>query len=321
MHPKVSIIIPVYNTSQYLERCLKSVLDQDLEEIEIFVIDDASTDNSIKILESFVKRDERIILKKFETNQGQAAARNWGIKQAKSDYILFVDSDDFLQPNVLRELYNKAYLENLDILEARHYRLKVEKKEEFPPKFKLMSQILTGDKYLKETNNISVMVWNKLWKRSFLIENDILFKKRNFEDEDFVVRAFMQAKRVKNIGNFLYNYLIRQNSTMRSEVTLGKVKDYVALTQELDRLYSKADTVEMKQAIQKLLNHNFLGGPEYFRNKDNKQVKSSFSTFKIIFSKYRWNILTCKRTNIGLRILIFLDPFLANLIYRKWRLK
>lgn len=96
MQPKISIIIPVYNSSSYLERCLQSVADQDLKEIEILVIDDASTDNSLEILKDFVKRDERIILETFERNQGQATARNWGIKQARGEYILFVDSDDFM---------------------------------------------------------------------------------------------------------------------------------------------------------------------------------------------------------------------------------
>lgn len=319
MQHKVSIIIPVYNTSLFLERCLESVLDQDLEEIEVLVIDDASTDHSYQILERFEAKDERILLKKFEHNRGQAIARNWGIQQAKGEYILFVDSDDFMEPNILKDLYRAAQEDNLEILEARHYRLEAKGTTKFPPNFKLLSQFLPGDEYWKETGNISIMVWNKLWKRSFLVDNNLNFEDRNFEDEDFVVRAFMEAKRVKNFDKFIYNYLIRANSTMRSKVTPQKVLDYVGLTEELDRLHSLAKTVEMKEAIQKLLNHNFLGAPNYFQDRDNKIVKSSFLRFQEIYKKHRWNMLFGNGTNAFLRILIFLDPFLANRVYSKLR--
>lgn len=319
MRPKISVIIPVYNTEEYLEKCLRSVLDQDLEDIEILVIDDASPDNSLKILERFKDRDERIILKKLEYNQGQAKARNWGLSQAKGDYILFVDSDDFSEPNVLKTIYNKAVKDDLDILEARHFRLTEEKTTEFPQNFKLLNEVLPGDKYWKESGNISITVWNKIYKRTFLLGNNILFKNRKFEDEDFVVRAFMLAKRVKNTELFIYNYLIRENSTMRSAVTPQKVQDYVDLTQELDKLYSLANTVEMKEGIQKLLNYNFLGAAKYFEDLEAEEVQQNFLKFKKIYKKYRWKILTSSRTNFPIRILLFLNPFLANRLYKKFR--
>src|SRR5690554_3745345 len=283
MRPKVSVIIPVYNTEQYIEKCLKSVLNQDLEDIEILIIDDASPDNSLKIIERFKNIDPRIILKKQEYNQGQAKARNWGLSQAKGDYILFVDSDDFSAPNVLKTIYNKAVKDDLDILEARHFRLTEEKITEFPPNFKLVNEVLSGDKYWKESGNISIMVWNKIYKRTFLLENNILFKDRKFEDEDFVVRAFMHAKRVKNTELFIYNYLIREDSTMRSAVTPQKVQDYVDLTQDLDRLYSLAETFEMKEGIQKLLNYNFMWAAEYFEDIEAEEVRNSLLKFKKIY--------------------------------------
>lgn len=319
MLPKVSIIIPVYNTSEYLEKCLNSVLNQNLENIEILIIDDASTDNSLQILERFKNSDQRIVLKEFEYNQGQAIARNWGISHAKGDYILFVDSDDFSETNVLKDLYNEALKDDLDILEARHFRLSEGSQTEFPPNFKPLKDVLPGDSYWKESGNISIVVWNKIWKRTFLIENNILFEDRYFEDEDFVVRAIMKAKRVKNTESFIYNYLIWENSTMRSAVTLKKVQDYTSLTQELDRLYSLANTLEMKEGIQKLLNYNFLNAPDYFKDLDSEEVRNNFLKFKEVFKKYRWKIITNKPTNLLLRVLIFFNPFLANKFYKQFR--
>ncbi len=319
MRIKVSIIIPVYNTAEYLEKCLKSILNQDLESIEILIIDDASTDNSYQILENFKNNDERIVLNKLEHNQGQAKARNWGICHASGDYILFLDSDDFLETNVLKKLYNTVLLENLDILEARHFRLYDARKIEYPSNFKSLNKALPGDKFWKESGNISVVVWDKIWKRTFLVENNISFEDRKFEDVDFVVRAFMKAEKVKNIDLFIYNYLIRNNSTMTSLVVPQKVQDYVGLTQELDRLSLMAATLEMKEAIQKLLNYNFLSAPDYFREIDNEEVRNNFLKFKKIYNKHRWSIITNKPTNFLLRIFIFINPFLANKMYKKFK--
>ncbi len=319
MQPKFSVIIPVYNTAEFLEKCLRSILNQDIKDIEILVVDDASTDNSVEIVEKLRNTDKRIILNKFEYNQNQASARNWGIQHATGDYILFVDSDDFLEPNVLKSLYDQVVVDDLDILEARHFRLSDSQVTEFPINFIPVNEVLPGGKYWKKAGNISVMVWNKVWKRELLIENKILYADRKFEDEDFVVRAIMNAERVKNTELFIYNYLIRPNSTMTSGATIDKIRGYIGLTLELDRLYSLATTLEMKEGIQKLLNYNFLNGPLYFEDTENKEIREYLLNFKKVYKKYRWRILTNKPTKISLRILVFLNPFLANKFYTKFR--
>ena len=95
--PFVSIIVPVYNTEEYLEECLNCLVNQTLENIEIICINDASTDNSLKILNDFSKNDDRIIIISNETNQGLSITRNRGIKAAKGEYIVFFDSDDLIE--------------------------------------------------------------------------------------------------------------------------------------------------------------------------------------------------------------------------------
>ena len=112
---KVSVIIPVYNTAQFLPQCLDSISNQTLKEIEIICINDGSTDNSLEILNTYAQKDKRIIVLN-QNNQRQGAARNKGLKIAKGEYVQFVDSDDWLHPECLERLYEKAKKFNLDML-------------------------------------------------------------------------------------------------------------------------------------------------------------------------------------------------------------
>ena len=111
---KLSVIIPVYNVENYLRECLDSITSQTVKDIEIICIDDGSTDNSPKILKEYQKKDSRIKIITKE-NGGQASARNLGIKKAQGEYIAFIDSDDFIESEMLEKLYTKAKDNNLDI--------------------------------------------------------------------------------------------------------------------------------------------------------------------------------------------------------------
>ena len=112
---KVSVIIPVYNTEKYLRRCLDSVCNQTLRDIEIICINDCSTDNSLSILEEYAGNDNRIKLIDFKENKGAAVARNTGIDMAEGKYIGFVDSDDFVDLDFYEKLYTKAVETGADI--------------------------------------------------------------------------------------------------------------------------------------------------------------------------------------------------------------
>ena len=114
---KLSIIIPVYNVEKYVLRCLDSCYRQDLPEsdYEVICVDDGSTDNSSSLIETFAKKHNNIVVL-HQSNAGQSAARNYGLKKAKGDYIWFIDSDDWIQPNVIKRLLIQAYQENLDTL-------------------------------------------------------------------------------------------------------------------------------------------------------------------------------------------------------------
>ena len=112
---KVSIIVPFHNVETYIEQCLKSLVNQTLTDIEIICIDDASTDASKDIVKGFMRKDERITLLNTEKPSGQSSARNMGLKIAKGDYIGFVDSDDWVEPDMFEKMYNRALDGDTDI--------------------------------------------------------------------------------------------------------------------------------------------------------------------------------------------------------------
>ena len=113
---RVSVIITVYNIERYIGECLDSILNQDIDEIEVICVDDASTDNSYMVLKEYEKKDRRIHIILNETNMGQASSRNVGCRLAKGEYLYVMDGDDWLKPGALRKLYACAKEDNLDIL-------------------------------------------------------------------------------------------------------------------------------------------------------------------------------------------------------------
>ena len=189
----VSIIIPVFNTEKYLSKCLDSVCNQTLENIEIICIDDGSTDNSLSILKEYAERDNRIkiISKK---NEGQGVARNLGICQAKGEYIGFVDSDDFVTHNMFDTLYKKSKKYNLDLVMCKVASFNEISKEINDSLWYYSLGVFKG--FQKNIFNhidtfeftcvISVTPYNKLYKRELLINKSILFPENLiFEDEVF----------------------------------------------------------------------------------------------------------------------------------------
>ena len=228
---KLSVIIPVYNVENYLEACLDSVHNQTLTDIEIICVNDGSTDNSLNILNEYSKKDSRIRIITKE-NGGQATARNLGIKMAKGEYIAFVDSDDFIEPDMLEKLYTKAKDNNLDLAMCKiatydnhtkeikdnvwYYMLGV---------FRDFKKDIFTHKDTKEfTCNIAVTPYNKIYKSSLLKDNNILFPEGLiFEDEKFFYDVYLRARKVSIIDEFLYYYRVNRKG---STVDIQKENDY-----------------------------------------------------------------------------------------------
>ena len=225
---KVSIIIPVFNTEKYLHICLDSLINQTLKEIEIICIDDGSTDHSLDILKDYAKKDARIKIISKE-NGGQAIARNIGIDNASGEYIGFVDSDDYVDLEMFEKLYDHAKFNDLDIDMC-----KVSLFEDGTTDFKdnvwyyalnvfngFKKEVFTHIDTKDFTCEISVTPYNKIYKNSFIKENNIKFAEGLiFEDEVFFFDAYLHAKKVSFFKENLYYY-----RTDRPGSTVEKTSD------------------------------------------------------------------------------------------------
>lgn len=208
---KVSIIIPVYNVEKYISKCLDSLVNQTLEEIEIIVVNDGSPDNSQKIIDKYVKKYPNIIKSFVQENGGQGSARNFGLTKANGEYIGYVDSDDFIELDMYEKMYNKAKEEDLDIVICGSYNV-----TEDGIKTIDLDKIIFDD---KKTNAFfgRMAVWNKIYKKELLEKNKFEFRSKVwYEDLDFTIKAVSRAKKIDYINEPFYDYLIRQGSTMNN---------------------------------------------------------------------------------------------------------
>lgn len=208
---KVSIIVPIYNSEQYLSRCIDSLINQTLEDIEIILVNDASPDNSISIMRDYEKRcPELIKIIDSKVNLKQGGARNLGILVAKGEYIGFVDSDDWVKPNMYEILYNKAIANNYDVVGC-NYIIKKGSKETKVEQYSVCewkSSDIKLDIVKKKRLIIeSGSVWSKIYKTEMLIDNNILFPENLFyEDNIFCPIVSYYANSFGIVSECLYYY-------------------------------------------------------------------------------------------------------------------
>ena len=224
-NPKVSVVIPVYNVEQYLARCLESVIHQTLKDIEIVCVNDGTKDNSVAIVQEYMKQDERIVLINKE-NGGLSSARNAGIKHATGEYLMFLDSDDYLSENACERVYIERLENNADIIIFGSYIFPAVPhpnewlKKVLSPKTKYYSHF-EPDALFKQ-QGATPFVWRNCIKRSFLEKTEVLFDEtvRFGEDLIFQLCLFPQACSIAFISDKLYNYRwYREGSLME---TMGR---------------------------------------------------------------------------------------------------
>ena len=175
---KVSVIVPVYNNEEYLDKCLSSLIGQSLEDIEIICVNDGSVDSSLDILNNYKQKDNRIVVLSQE-NQGAGASRNNGIDIANGEYISFVDADDWLEENALKKLYENAVRNNSEIVlfnsVERWPDSQTKERIYIPPDDETDYDNLVFDyNYSKNlVMNAMFVVWSKIYRTSFIKENNI----------------------------------------------------------------------------------------------------------------------------------------------------
>lgn len=239
----ISIIVPIYNAEKYISKCVDSIINQTKKELEIILINDGSTDKTEEIIKSY--QDKRI--KYFKNkNQGIGKTRNFGIEKAKGKYIMFLDSDDFLEKNACELLYNKAESNNLDLVMCDFYKLydNGNLEEVRQPSFK-NSSLKDNPKILSEY----LSPWAKIYKRDIIIKNNLRFVENlKYEDAPFVTVALDKAKKIGKVDECLNYYVIHGNS--ETTVRDKRVFDILKII-DLIRKYFKNKTY-IKEELDKL---------------------------------------------------------------------
>lgn len=216
--PLISIIVPIYNVELYLERCIISIISQTIHDIEIFLIDDGSTDKSGVIADSYALKDDRIFVI-HKSNEGLSATRNVGIELAKGEYLSFIDADDWIESTMLSNMYEKACLYNTDIVVCGVC-------TEFVNENRIV-EYKSIDRLYVENDNIGELFWklskenisnyscNKMYKSSLLFNNSLCFEDLvPMEDLFFNHKVFRYAKSVYISSDVFYHYMRRDSFTL-----------------------------------------------------------------------------------------------------------
>ena len=226
-NPKVSIIIPVYNVERYIGKCLSSLVDQTFTDFEIIAVNDGSRDSSLSILRRFEERYPFVTVLN-QKNQGMSQARNAGLEIARGAYVCFVDSDDYVAPTYLAELYHACVDTDSEIACCYYYYRFVENDFLFEYPFRchgIFSQAQAMNKLLRDVQ-IQSLVWNKMYLRRLFTDYNIKFPTMCFEDMAVANKVFAHANQVVVIDRPLYYYNQHAASTLAT-MNADKINDFI----------------------------------------------------------------------------------------------
>ncbi len=270
----ISIIVPIYNAEKYLNKCLDSLVNQTKDNLEFILINDGSKDNCEQIIKTY--KDKRIKYYKNE-NQGIGKTRNFGIKKATGKYLMFLDSDDYLEKDACEKLFSTAEKEKADLIVFDFYRVEKKLIPVIIKDFKMTS--------LKKNPNllldVNLGISNKLFKTDLIIKNNIKFiENLKYEDTTFVVQALNKAEKIFKINQFLHYYVIHSNSetTIRDK----RIFDILKIV-EMIRSYFK-DKKYMTETVNKLTVRIITNYNIQQRNQKDKKIAMKFidTSFKLL---------------------------------------
>ena len=329
MNPLISVIVPVYNVEKYLNRCIDSILNQTFKQIEIILVNDGSTDNSPTICDEYCERYENIIVIHKENNR-VAAARNDGIKIATGKYISLVDSDDWIEPNMLEEMYNKAEEFQTDITMCDF------KKAGIESEYTVSQPIREGyyDRNMIETELFPCLImfeniefpptisnWTCLFRREFLIENDLFYDEdvHYCEDSIFGSKAMYNANGFYYMKNkYFYNYFYNPNSTT-STCNMKKWDSYLIINERLKEYFedSKFDFSRQIKINMLYFTLNFLGE---IKNADlvlEEKRKKCYEIFNDEHVEQIFKGFKLPNVNYKLKLILLLIKYRIDFVYSR----
>jgi len=252
MNEVISVIIPVYNVAQYLPQCLESVISQNYDKLEIILVDDGSTDQSGKICDLYAEQDKSIIVV-HQSNGGSAAAKNHALEIASGMYLAFLDADDYLEPNSYSRMISYMNHYAADVVQGNFRYVYTNGTEEKKPLFQFKE--FDTEEYLKEytTDWTCALLWDKLYKRSLF--TNIFFEEGHVvDDEFFTYQGIMNAKKIIQVSDFVYNYRKRKSSVTSIEAYQSRI-----INDKLSYLESRRKAVSRKfPSLQKYYEIHYL---------------------------------------------------------------
>lgn len=235
---KLSIIIPVYNTANYLERCVNSCLNQNIkkDDYEIILINDGSTDNSLQLIRKTAENKINVSYYTQE-NRGLSETRNRGVRLAKGDYVWFVDSDDWIRENTLKDILDKCIKLDLDAFQLGACNVLESKKKRIYTVIE--NQVSTGLELMSLKNKFYVCVPFTIYRRQFLIDNDLYFYPRIFhEDCEFSPRSYYCAKKVSGTNQIIY-YVYNNMNSITHTMNPKRAYDLLFVIKQLENFSAK----------------------------------------------------------------------------------
>jgi len=239
----LSFIVPLYNSAKWLEKCLLSILNQDIpeSEMEIICVNDGSPDNSAKMAREIGKKHPCIIVLDQE-NQGPSGARNNGMRYATGKYLCFVDPDDYVEPNVYGKLVRQMEEENLDMLRFNYQSVDENyqpvEKPAFEKRFDYSSKLMSGAEFIATRLDIACNIWRYMYRREIITENGIwCFTGDYYDDTPWLPLVLMKAGRMNICDMVVYNYLERSDSLVKTKnpmMQIRKADGFVLLLKYLE---------------------------------------------------------------------------------------
>lgn len=251
----LSFIIPLYNSAQWLHKCLYSVLNQDIpeSELEIICVNDGSPDNSADMARE-IAREHPCIIVIDQENQGPSGARNTGMRHATGKYLCFVDPDDFVEPNVYGGLIRQMEEQQLDMLRFdyqvvnEHY--EIIPKRPFELKFDYTPQLMTGTQFLTERLDIACNIWRYIYRTDIIIKNNIwCYVGDYYDDTPWLPLVLMKAERMNICDTVVYDYLERSDSLVNAKspkAVQRKIDGKVMLLEILTEQLKSIDNMDVR---------------------------------------------------------------------------
>ena len=267
--PRISVIIPVYKCEEYLESCVSSVLNQTFSDFEIILVDDGSPDNCGEICDALAEKHSNITVIHQE-NQGQAAARNNGVKVARGEWLHFVDSDDLIHPQMLEIFYDTVVKNNVNLVMCSAVQ-----DEKIPDDFYANKKVEFKTLEMNENNFFHLykhlyyywVIWGKLIHKS-IYEKHPLAEGRIYEDNAIVCKWLYEAKKVALTNEQLYFYKINSNSTINSDFSLKKMDSLWAIEEQI-KFYENTEFNKMKKTLYE--NYAVACAKMYYRLLENQE--------------------------------------------------